>query len=291
MAAFTTIAAGVGLAATAGTTAMSFTQAGKQRKLQRQAESEAAAAMDAARKKLDVNFYEQLAIQKEPYELEREAMLSAGAQAIEAGKESERGAAATAGRVYMGQQAGQRQIASAMGQEMAGLEKATAAEDARLAGAQANLDLATAQGAQLAARDANEAANLATKQGMKGVVSLGQQVASALPLYSKSASARQFGKLEQDYSKAVNEGTLGYQFRDANGNPLTFQQAMNKMNGFGIDMSGVTGMKPFEFQDYMIKQTAGNLKDLRASGFGGDIIRNTYNPLNVTPFEQQMFPY
>jgi len=96
-----TTAAVVGIAATAGTTAMSFTQAGKQRKLQRQAESEAAEAMAAARKKLDVNFYEQLAIQKEPYELEREALLSAGAQAIEAGQESERGAAATAGRVMM----------------------------------------------------------------------------------------------------------------------------------------------------------------------------------------------
>ena len=57
-----TTAAIVGIAATAGTTAMSFTQAGKQRKLKRQAESEAAEAMSAARKKLDVNFYEQLTI-------------------------------------------------------------------------------------------------------------------------------------------------------------------------------------------------------------------------------------
>jgi len=285
------ISAGIGIATTAGTTVMSFAQAGKQRKLQRQAEAEAAEAMAAAKKKLDVNFYEQLAIQKEPYELEREALLSAGAQAIEAGQESERGSAATAGRVMMAQQAGQRQIASAMGQEMAGLEKLTAAEESRLAGEQAELSLAEAKGAQLAARDANEAANLATKQGLAGITSIGQQVASALPLYSKSASARQFGKLEEDYSKAVNAGTLGYQFRDDKGNPLSFQQAMSKMNGFGIDMSGVTGMKPFEFQDYIIKQNAGNLKDLRSKGFGGDIIRNTYNPLNVSPFEQQMFPY
>jgi hypothetical protein len=282
------ISAGVGIAATAGTTAMSFAQAGKQRKLQRQAEAEAAEAMSAARKKLDVNFYEQLAIQKEPYELEREALLSAGAQAIAAGQESERGAAATAGRVYMAQQAGQRQIAGAMGQEMLGLEKATAAEDARLAGAQAGLDLATAQGAQLAARDAQQAASLATQQGVAGVTSLAGQVASALPLYNKSASARQFGKLEEDYSKAVNAGTLGYQFRDDKGNPLSFQQAMGKMSGFGIDMSGVTGMKPLEFQDYIIKQNAGNLKDLRASGFGGDIIKNTYNPTQVAPFERYM---
>jgi hypothetical protein len=48
--------------------------------------------------------YDALGIQKTPYELEREAMLSAGAQATEAARESERGVAATAGRVYAGQQ-------------------------------------------------------------------------------------------------------------------------------------------------------------------------------------------
>jgi len=104
MAAFTAIAAGVGMAATAATTTGSFIQAGKQRRLQQQAEADAAKAMADARKKLDVNYYESLAIQKEPYELEREALIAAGAQAIEAGRESERGAAAVAGRVQMAQQ-------------------------------------------------------------------------------------------------------------------------------------------------------------------------------------------
>lgn len=286
-----TTAAIIGIAATAGTTTMSFTQAGKQRKLQRQAESEAAEAMAAARKKLDVNFYEQLAIQKEPYELEREALLSAGAQAIAAGQESERGSAATAGRVYMAQQAGQRQIAGAMGQEMAGLEKLTAAEDSRLAGAQAGLDLATAQGAQLAARDANQAANLATTQGVAGVTSLAGQVASALPLFAKSASARQFGKLESDYNKAVQAGTLGSQFRDLSGNAIPFQQAMSKMGGFGVDMSGVSSMNPNSFQDYLTQQSSSKLKDIRSSGFQGTYINPfSSNPFQVMPFEQQYGP-
>lgn len=274
-----TTAAVVGIAATAGTTAMSFTQAGKQRKLQRQAESEAAAAMDAARKKLDVNFYEQLAIQKEPYELEREALLSAGAQAIEAGKESERGAAATAGRVYMGQQAAQRQIAGAMGQEMAGLEKLTASEDARLAGLQAGISLEEAQGAQLAARDAQEAANKATKEGIEGVTSFAGQVASALPLFAKTPSARQFGKIQKDYMDAAKSGKLGYEFRDDNGAPIPFQQAMSKMSGFGIDMSGVSGMSPLQFQDYLSKQNASGLKNIRKTGFVGDPI----NPFDINP--------
>ena len=74
-----------GLAVSAGSAGMSFAQAGKQRKLQREAEADAEAAMTEARKKLDVNFYEQLAIQKEPYELAREAALVQGAEALQAG--------------------------------------------------------------------------------------------------------------------------------------------------------------------------------------------------------------
>jgi vacuolar-type H+-ATPase subunit H len=151
MAAFTTIAAGVGLAATAGTTGMSFAQARKQRRLQQDAEDKAAQMMSEARKKLEVNYYDQLAIQKEPYELEREALISAGAQAIEAGKESERGAAAVAGRVQMAQQQGQRDIAAAMGQEMLGLEKLSAQEESRLRDVGIQLDLGEVEGAQMAA--------------------------------------------------------------------------------------------------------------------------------------------
>lgn len=185
MAAFTTVAAGVGLATTAGTTGMSFAQARKQRKIQQQAEDEASKMMAEARKKLEVNYYDQLAIQKEPYELEREAIIAAGAQAIEAGKESERGAGAVAGRVQMAQQQGQREIAAAMGQEMLGLEKLSAQEDARLRDVGLQLDLGEIEGAQLAAAQAAEAKNIATQQGIQGVTSLLQQGAALVPLYQK----------------------------------------------------------------------------------------------------------
>ena len=55
------------LAATGATTGMSFAQARKQRRLQQQAEDKASQMMSEARKKLEVNYYDQLAIQKEPY--------------------------------------------------------------------------------------------------------------------------------------------------------------------------------------------------------------------------------
>lgn len=230
MAAFTTIATTASLAATAGTTGMSFAQAAKQNKLKSEAEAAAARAMVEARKKLDVNFYEQLAIQKEPYELEREAMLVQGAEALQAGVEGEqRGAAALAGRVQMAQQKGQRQIAAAMGQELMGLEKLTAAEESRLRDMGVNLDLAEVTGAQLAARDAQQASTLATQQGMQGITSFGQQLASLAPLYSKNIDAAK---------KAVSEMSF---------TPEQFQKFGNVAESGGLGAAGTGGFTNLDF--------------------------------------------
>ena len=185
MAAFTTIAAGIGLAATAATTTASFVQAGKQKEAMRNAERDADEAMAAARKKLEVNIYDKLSIQKEPYELEREALLSQGAQAIQAGVESERGAAATAGRIQMAQNEGQAGIRTAMGQELAGLEKLSAQEEGRLRDVNVQLDLEEVAGAQLAAANAQELQAQAMQQGFEGVTSMAQQISSFAPLYEK----------------------------------------------------------------------------------------------------------
>lgn len=175
------------IATSVGSAGLSFSEAGKQRKLQKEAENEAAKALVEARKKLDVNYYENLGINKDPYELEREALVSAGAQAIQAGQESERGAAATAGRIQMAQQQGQREIAGDMGAEMLALNKLTAQEDARLVGERVKLDLGEVKGAQLAARDAQEAAAAYTTQGMQSAIQGGMQAISTLvPLYSKT---------------------------------------------------------------------------------------------------------
>jgi hypothetical protein len=233
-------AAAIGLGVTAVSTGFSFAQSSAQKKEQRKAENEAEKYLAEARKKLDVNFYEQLGIQKEPYELEREALLSAGAQAIAAGQESERGAAATAGRVYMAQQAGQRQIAGAMGQEMAGLEKAVAAEDSRLAGAQANLDIREATGAQKAAAIAEARSAQGLSQGMQGVASLGQQAAALFPDYKTSESMKELGKMQKI---AIGD------------NKLSQANFQNKIASFGnvggVDFSKVGKMNTADFQIFM----------------------------------------
>ena len=275
MAIATTTALAIGgLAISAASTTASFIQAGKQREAQRNAERDAASAMDAARKKLDTNFYDKLSIQKEPYQLQREALLSQGAQAIQAGVESERGVAATAGRIQMAQNEAQAGISTAMGQELSNLEKLSAQEDSRLRDANLNLDLQTVEGAQKAAANAASLGAQATQQGFQGLTSLGKQALDFVPLYGKIQSAKEFQGLQNDYASAIQNNKLGSKFMDATGKPLPFQQAILLMGvnqggvGLGFDTSGIGAMKTNEFQDYMTQQNAKNIQDIRATGFG-----------------------
>ncbi len=282
MAAFTTIAAGVGLATTAATTGMSFAQAGKQRKAMRQAERDADEAMQEARKKLEVNVFDQLSIQKEPYELEREALLSQGAQAIQAGVESERGAAATAGRIQMAQQEGQAGIRSAMGQELQGLERLSAQEEGRLRDIGVQLDLEEVAGAQLAAANAQELQAQAMQQGMEGITSMASQVASFAPLYEKSASARQMGRLERQ----------GLRQQDLSAGDI--QSKISKFgNVGGVDFSQVAGMNRMQYQDFLSKVDPNTLSLLRQNlGLGSKgkaqankfvkSIEQGFNPFAIT---------
>lgn len=252
MAAFTTVAAGIGLATTAATTGMSFANAGKQRRLMRDAETAADKAMQEARQKLEVNVYDKLAIQKEPYELQREAMLSQGAQAIQAGVESERGAAATAGRIQMAANEGQGAIRTAMGQDMQQLEMLSAQEDARNRDIGVQLDLEEVAGAQLAAANAQELAANATAQGMEGVTSLGSQLAANAPLFEKSASARQTQGIGQTLKNKYGQSQTGIQ------NNLAKLGVVD-----GIDFSKVGKLSQPDFDEFMIGVPASTLKKIK----------------------------
>jgi hypothetical protein len=244
----------------------SFIQASKQRQLQQKAEAEASRTLEEARKKLDVNFYEQLGINKEAYELEREALLVQGAQAIDAAVESERGAAAAAGRVQLAQQEGQAGVRTAMAQDVMGLNKLVAGEESRLRDMKSNLDLAEAQGAQLAARDAQQAATASITQGIAGVQSAAQQGLELIPLYGKTQSAKALADLtkqaktagmtqEQLQNKLVELSKTDPRFANLSG--VGFSST-------GVDASGkpIQGMlTPFGFTDYM-------------SGLGDDYLKS-----------------
>ena len=248
MAAFTTIAAGVGLATTAATTIGSFAQASEQNAKKKKAEESAAAAMMEARKKLEVNYYEQLGIQKEPYELARRELLSQGALATQQLAEGDpRALAAGVGRVQLAQQLGQEKVATAMQQEKSQLDKLVAGEESRLRDLGTQLDLQEVVGAQQAAADASKAEAMALQQGMAGVTSLGGQLASMAPLFSKSPSARQFNQLERRMQKTTGKSSQEF-MKGVDPSSLQLNQDQNKILK---EAGSIGGMSQDQFTDFM----------------------------------------
>jgi hypothetical protein len=257
MAALTSIAAGIGIASSLGGAAMSFTQANKQQKLQEEAEAEAAKAMLEARGRLDINYMNALSVQKEPYELQREAMVAQGAQTVDAAQESERGTAAAAGRVQMAQNEAQGGIRTAMGKELTEIERLKVAEESRLRDLQTQLDLGEVEGAQMAARNAAEMAAQATTQGWEGVTSAATQVANLVPLYAKKGL---------DYT--VN-----------NGNPMTSNWDPNAMSPISGQNSNINYMSPASGFGFGTLPTVSATNALNQS-FGTQGNPNFYNPFS-----------
>jgi len=145
-----------GVSATVGiaTTAANMSRANKAKKAQVSAEAKASQAMDDARSKLETNFYAGLGVQKEPYELEREANLAANAQLMQAGQAGERGAGEIAGRALALNQQAAANTRTAMGKEMASLDKQVAAENSRLNTLGADMDITESNAAAAAAQQA-----------------------------------------------------------------------------------------------------------------------------------------
>ena len=232
-----------GLAVSAGTTGLSIGQAAKQKKLKEDADIKATQAIADAKKEIDVNYMDQLSIAKEPYRLAREAALSSGAQALEAGREgSSRGAAATAGRVVAGQNKAQQQIASTMSQDIARLDQLSAQEDSNIATKLATLDLKTAEGAQLASRDAQQARNAAIAQSIKsGGDALVKGVETFVPLFQDTGETPITNG--SNSALATNQlGDGGFTIPNGSNSPID----PNQLGGGGFTIpNGSTQINPF----------------------------------------------
>jgi hypothetical protein len=265
MAAFTTIAAGVALTATVGSTAMSFSNASKQGKLAAQAKADADASMQKARQALEINYQKEQAVKKEPFELEREAALSAGAEAIQAGVESGQ-AAPTAGRVMLAQQGQQANIQQRMGQEMTAIDKSIINESSRLRDIGVQMDLGEAEGAQLAARDAEEAKAKATAEGWQGVTSAVGQAASFVPLFGQNIGAQKsaVGKMSMSNEDFQKFGNVGGKSMGAAG-----------ADGFtNLDLGSVANMSNSQFRQFKRDLSPEQSRML----FQNDQYTNNYNP-------------
>jgi len=251
-------AAVAGIASTAITTGMSFAQANKQKKLQGQAEAEADKAMASARARLDVNYKDALSVQKETYELQREAMIAQGAQALEAGKESQRGAAVVAAKIYGLQNEAQGGIRTAMGKELTDIERLKVTEEARLGDLRTQLDLEEVAGKQMEARNNAEMAAQSTTQGFEGLTSAATQVANLVPLFG----------YKKDTGYTVN-----------NGNPMTSTWDPNAMSPISGQNSNINYMSPAIGFGFGTLPTVSATNALNQS-FGTQGNPNFYNPFS-----------
>lgn len=229
-------AAAASLIVTGASAGLSFYQSSQQKKQQKEAEAEAKLAMEEAKRKLDVNFYKSLGIQKEPYELEREAVLSNMSNTLNAGVESRRGVAEIANRVNLANNVGQRNIAMDMGKEMQDLNRLVADEETSLNNQKVNLDLGTVKGAQLAAANSERLANQQMMKGFEGVTSMAGQLAAMPDLYKdQNTPEGQLAQAEFAYIDAYNKGKLDPNYKSIvtgpDGKPIPFSQAL-KNSGY-----------------------------------------------------------
>ena len=237
--------------ASAGSSAVQAVRAGQ---AARNASSRATQAFDEAMNKLSANQFAGIGLPREAMERQIEANLSAGAEATQAGRESERGAAAIAGQVYRGQTEAQRAIAGDIGEQLMGLETATAQEEARLNQARAGLNLAEAEGAQQAAAQFGAQKDAAITGAFSSLQSAGQQFMQGSELFKPSEGAKNFNDLLSQYEKAGKDGVLSKQFLDPKTNkPLPFETVLSKLTGDRNVASKIGSLKGGQLQDYLIK--------------------------------------
>lgn len=282
-----TTAAVVGATTALAGSYMSFKQASQQSKAATTARIEAEKAIQEAKKRAEQNVFEALSLTKEPYERAREAALVSGAQAIEAGRESERGGAATAGRALMAQNQQQGQIADVQAQEMQGLNQMVAAEEGRLKDYAANVSLAEAAGAQQAIKDAEQFRAQAMTQGFQGLGQAASSIGQALPLYYESQGAKGYNQL---VSKAAEAGISQEQLQNQLATLGTSDPNFAKLSGVGysaksVDAKGnpiANAMTPLQFQDFMIQNPDITKQLIKNNIFGiknADV--NTQQPVMV----------
>ncbi len=277
------VATGIGLlgwlaigstAVTVGSSAASFAQAGKSKRAMRDAESEADAMMRTARRRLDVNYMEQLAIKKEPYELQREAMLQAGATALDAAREGDqRGVAATAGRLQQAQNQAQGQTRAAMSKEQQMIEMAVAKEDSRLRDLNVQLDLGEIEGQQKAAADAQRMAAAQTQAGIQSAGSALQQGLQQIPLYQQNIALQKsaLGNVELTPEQMTQIGNIDVGMGEAGGEGFT-----------NLDLTRIPGMSNKQFRQFKRGLDA----DQSSALFGSQAFQDQY-ALGLTANQSQ----
>ena len=176
------IGAVVGLAGSV----MSFADAKKQRENQVAAQLEADKAMEEAGRILEEQYMSGVSIPLEAYDLEREGIAQAGAQAIQAVSEGEaRGASAGVGRVVALQQDALAKQRAGLAERQFQLEKAKAAELSNLQQGRLDIQLGKATGYQQMLADQRAAQSASKLAGVQALSSTATDIFKYLtPLYN-----------------------------------------------------------------------------------------------------------
>ena len=260
MAAATAAIAGVAISGiTAG---MSFAQAGKERRLMNEANRAADQAMAEARKRLDVNVYDQLSVFDRVYKDAQEQSRGQALQQMQASQEADQGAVATAGKLQAIQNDQQNQIAMAHGMKLEELDKLSATEQGRLLDIGTQIDLAEVEGNQQAAADAQKQMAKSMGNAFSSVAQGVQYGAQLVPLYMQTAAGKTLDNQMIGYNKAASEGKLGQQFRDPNDPTkyMSYQSAMTKL------YPGINNLTGSQYNEFMGKQNKSFIQDFNPLG-------------------------
>jgi len=184
------------IAATATGSVMSFKQAAEERRRGLNAEAAADKAIESAMDSAEKNFYDKLSIKKTPYQMEKEAALAVSANAMEAARESERGASAAAGRLAMVSNNQVLDSTSRMTGQLQRLQELQAGEDARLEAEKRKIMIAEAEGAGIAANEANNNYISSMTSGFNSGINAINSGVEAVPLFTKSRKARESANVD-----------------------------------------------------------------------------------------------
>ena len=187
------ILAATSLALTAGTTIASGAQATKQRKIMEGSETEANKYMQSARDRLNVNTYEELSVNTDIYDKERDNLATVGESYVQLTSGQDR-AGSNVQNVVNALQAGNEKISMREAKEVDKLNLEIADEETRLLDIGTQLDLGEVAGAQQKAADAEAKATAFKGDFVKGLGNTVMQgIQLGVPLYQKSAQVKQLG--------------------------------------------------------------------------------------------------
>ena len=188
-----------GLVVSGITAGVSFGQAAKARKKQKDADRLAYQYLDEAKKNIH-NRYAELGISKTPYKQESDALIAAGAQLTEAAAEGDqRGVGATAGKIQAVQTQGQAGVRDKMTEDIQTIEtlKAQGATDADQRREAIELGMANKEFS-----DANTYGQEAANLTQSGITAAGQAAMSGIGAISSHRQGN-FGRQQRQLNKQL----------------------------------------------------------------------------------------